>query len=207
MANTLSDDYIGKEGISGFITKENGKVYGITTISFCILFFLFLLLNEPWAKENFDLHTSNMETINKNRTHDIDSIKQIKQDTLTISSFYNYMIWREEKRYDKYLNEVMLRLLLFLVVSAIITFFIYRLSKNNISFYCFHCLKAIFPSTLKNLICPSCNGKSNSFFSLISGSCRCKTKLKWFRCPHCKEEINLFKEYDHKKIKSKIYAS
>lgn len=76
-------------------------------------------------------------------------------------------------------------------------------------FICPHCLKTVLLNEV-SFTCPFCNKKYNydgegSFQNYLFDQCACGGKIKYIKCCHCLEPINLFAPYDENKIEAKRY--
>lgn len=200
-------------GISSYIlskvkkeTKRLGNAIFIINIIFLaasVVFFGIRNLNYTNQLDNISLQIDTLKT-NLKQTTDLKVIDTISSKI----NFYNYI----GRNINGEKNENEKRTILFIIAMFAFTimFYYYRKYKiRNVVFYCTNqeCNKAIFTSSINQLVCPVCNIKSKSLLDLLNECEHCSTKLKYLECPHCKEPINLFEEYNHEEIKQKIYNS
>lgn len=192
--------------------------YYINTVAFYIFFIcLLLVLSYFFIIKPLDENETFLQKMYSKYRHtyskEIDSLSSLNQDT----TFYTQAIIdvafiNNKEDFDRfYINDpYWLRPLIvftfLLIVVGILGYFSYNLFVGTgLYFHCPHCYKVTYVMKIGKLKCPVCNVPNVQFIKLIRGDCDCETAMKYYKCPHCREEINFFAEYDKHKIKREIY--
>lgn len=68
--------------------------------------------------------------------------------------------------------------------------------NNPLNFICPNCLKTILAENVGGVICPYCDAHNEGIFSLFSACPKCGGIIKYYECPHCKEDIDLLSDYN-----------
>lgn len=130
----------------------------------------------------------------------------IKNNKDTTSAYKDFQ--SNTDRLNDNFTPTMLSTFSWIAVILLLTGLLSKISNKfyfKIYFHCPNCYKVIYTNEIPPLSCPACN-KKKTFFNLVKG-CICNTKLKYFKCPHCDYEIDLFKPYNEDQIKKTIYES
>ena len=169
-----------------------------------MLFFIYTYVSVSAYKNTYLEDTMEYDKI-KNRQ--LDSLRNLKQDTTEAIKLFEYIDYLGVQELNRKVERNFYYGIAFLLLSELIIIPGFYYFKKKIQFHCYSCYKIILVKNIKNLQCPVCDTKNQSLLTLMNGCETCKIKIKYITCPHCSKELNLFKEYDDKKIKQKIHAS
>jgi len=72
--------------------------------------------------------------------------------------------------------------------------------NNPLNFIFPNCLKTILAENVGGVICPYCDAHNEGIISLFSVCPKCGGVIKYYECPHCKEDIDLLSDYNEKEL-------
>lgn len=79
----------------------------------------------------------------------------------------------------------------------------YTLNPLVKSFICPNCLKSILMKNITRITCPFCDTTTENKIGFFLFCPECNSKIKYFECPHCHEDIDLDTPYNHKELEEK----
>lgn len=209
-ASKNSKDKTEDKSLSEFLVESNSKVrsgaIGLFIFILILAATLLLIMFNTYYEEQAD----KLKSLEENHKLRIDSLVRSGniEQTLDTAKGIRVYNWRKEQLEEKISITTfsffkVIGIVALLISPIILIYYYYNFRK--IYFHCSNCYKITYLYSIQKLHCPACN-KEKSFLKLLN-KCTCNTKLKYFKCPHCDHEIDLFKPYNENKIKQKIYGS
>jgi|ERR1035438_5404951 uncharacterized CHY-type Zn-finger protein len=77
--------------------------------------------------------------------------------------------------------------------------------RSDFNFICPSCLKTILADNIHNVVCPYCDFVNSGWGGIFLKCPRCKGIMKYFECPYCHTDINLFADYNEEELKKRRY--
>lgn len=193
--------------LSEYILSKISESRRLSIYVFMILFLLFSMCIYTEVKNIKSEYDSKSKTINQNYRNSIDQLIKSNSDTLLENVNFHSEIRILNLKTNDELDSLYPIVIIALIILAFISIFVHLYMKDRIYFHCTNanCLKVIYLKKISKLRCPACN-EEKKIVTLLT-KCKCETRLKYYMCPHCTCEIDLFKPYDQTKLKQKIYAS
>ena len=105
--------------------------------------------------------------------------------------------------FDKFFPDGLIALAIYISVYIIIVK-LYN-SFFFVSFICPKCLHSIIFKHIKNVSCGFCQTGGHSKYELFLFCFSCRSIMKYFKCPHCGETIDMLHDYDFNYLEQKRY--